>query len=82
MEILAFYDIAPQQIKIQIRSASQNDGLDVSFLKDSYTIAEKWRESGANREFMSCKFDASTSSDGITFFEILVDVNSIFPLNR
>ena len=28
MEILAFYDIAPQQIKIQIRSASQNDCLD------------------------------------------------------
>ena len=49
MEILAFYDIAPQPIKIQIHSASQNDRLDFSFLKDIYAIAEKWLERGVNR---------------------------------
>ena len=62
MEILAFYDIAPQQIKIQIRSASQNDRLDFSFLKDIYAIAEKWLERCVNRCFMSRKFDASPSN--------------------
>ena len=41
MEILAFYDIAPKPIKIQIRSVSQNDRLDFSFLKDIYAVAEK-----------------------------------------
>jgi hypothetical protein len=46
MEILVFYDIAPQPIKIQIRSVSQNDCLDFSFLKDIYAIAEKWLERG------------------------------------
>ena len=45
MEILVFYDIAPQPIKIQIRSVSQNDRLDFSFLK----VAEKWLERGVNR---------------------------------
>ena len=49
MEILAFYDIAPQQIKIQIRSASQNDRLDFSFLKDIHAIAKKLLERGVNR---------------------------------
>jgi hypothetical protein len=49
MEILAFYDIALQPIKIQIRSASQNDRLDFSFLKDIYEIAEKWLKRGVNR---------------------------------
>ena len=49
MEILAFYDIASPPIKIQICSASQNDRLDFSFLKDIYAIAEKWLESGVNR---------------------------------
>ena len=61
MEILVFYDIAPQPIKIQIRSASQNDRLDFSFLKDIYAIAKIWQERGVNRQFMSCKFDASPS---------------------
>ena len=49
MEILAFYDIASQPIKIQIHSASQNDRLDFSFLKDIYVKAEKWLERGVNR---------------------------------
>ena len=48
-EIFAFYDIAPQPIKIQIRSESQNDRLDFSFLKDIYAIAKKWLERGVNR---------------------------------
>ena len=47
-KFLAFYDIAPQPIKIQIRSASQNDRLDFSFLKDINAIAEKWLERGVN----------------------------------
>ena len=49
MEILVFYDIAPQPIKIQIHSASQNDRLGSSFLKDIYAFAEKWLERGVNR---------------------------------
>ena len=49
MEILEFDDIAPQPIKVQIRSASQNDRLDFSFLKDMYAIAEKWLKRGVNR---------------------------------
>ena len=49
MEILVFYDIAPQPIKIQICLVSQNDRLDFSFLKDVYAIAEKWLERGVNR---------------------------------
>ena len=63
MEILVFYDIAPQPIKIQIRSAFQNDRLDFSFLKDIHAIAEKWLEKGLNRSFMSRKFDASLSKN-------------------
>ena len=48
-EILAFYDIAPQPIRVQICSASQNDRLDFSFLEDIYAIAKKWLEGGVNR---------------------------------
>ena len=62
MEILVFYDIAPQPFRIQICSASQNDRLDFSFLKDTYAIAKIWQERGVNRQFMSCKFDASPSN--------------------
>ena len=69
MEILAFYDIALQPIKIQIRSASQNDRLDFSFLKDIYEIAEKWLKRGVNRWFMSRKFDAPLSKN-VSFFVI------------
>ena len=61
-EILAFYDIAPQPIQIQIRSASLNDRLDFSFLKDIHAIAKKLLERGVNRWFMSRKFDASVST--------------------
>ena len=46
MEILAFYDIAPQPIKIQIRSASQNDRLDLSFVKDIYVDGRKVARNG------------------------------------
>ncbi len=45
----SFYDIAPQPIKIQIRSASQNDRLDFSFLKDIYAIAQRLLERGVNK---------------------------------
>ena len=46
MEILAFYDIAPQPMKIQIHSVSQNDRLDFGFLKDIYAIAKKMVRKG------------------------------------
>ena len=36
MEILAFYAIAIEPIKLQTHSASQNDRLNLSFVKDTY----------------------------------------------
>ena len=36
MEILAFYAIPIEPIKLQTHSASQNDGLNLSFVKDTY----------------------------------------------
>ena len=44
MEILAFFNIAPQPIKIH--SAPQNDRLDFSFMKDSHKTAEKMARKG------------------------------------
>ena len=44
-----FSILAPQPIKIQIHSASQNDCLDFSFLKDIHAIAKKLLERGVNR---------------------------------
>ena len=41
MEILAFYAIAIEPIKVQTCSASQNDRLNLSFVKDTYGNAEK-----------------------------------------
>ena len=41
MEILAFYAIAIEPIKVQTQSASQNDRLNVSFVKDTYGNAKK-----------------------------------------
>ena len=46
MEILAFYDIAPQPIKVQIYSVSQNDRLDFSFVKDIYVVGKKMTLNG------------------------------------
>ena len=47
MEILAFYAIAIEPIKVQNYSASQNDRLNLSFVKDTYGNAEKMtRKSG------------------------------------
>ena len=36
MEILAFYAIAIEPIELQTHSASQNDRLNLSFVKDMY----------------------------------------------
>ena len=41
MEILTLYAITFEQIKIQKRSAPQNDRLNLSFVKDTYVNAEK-----------------------------------------
>ena len=41
MEILTFYAITFEQIKIQRRLAPQNDRLNLSFVKDIYVIAKK-----------------------------------------
>ena len=43
MEILAFYAIAIEPIKVQTHSASQNDRLNLSFVKDM-TMPKKWPE--------------------------------------
>ena len=41
MEILAFYAIAIEPIKVQTHSASQNDRLNISFVKATYGKAKK-----------------------------------------
>ena len=41
MEILVFYAIAIEPIKVQTYSASQNDRLNLSFVKDVYVVAKK-----------------------------------------
>ena len=47
MEILAFYAIAIEPIKLQTCSASQNDRLNISFVKDTYGNAEKMARKGS-----------------------------------
>ena len=46
MEIFAFYAIAIEPIKVQTHSASQNDRLNLSFVKDTYGNAEKMARKG------------------------------------
>ena len=46
MEILVFYAIAIEPIKLQTHSASQNDRLDLSFVKDIKDNAEKMARKG------------------------------------
>ena len=41
MKILIFYAIAIEPIKVQICSASQIDGLNLSFVKDTHGNAKK-----------------------------------------
>ena len=46
MEILKFYAITFEKIKIQKRSAPQNDPLNLSFVNDIYVIAKKMITNG------------------------------------
>ena len=46
MEILVFYAIAIEPIKLQTNSASQNDRLDLSFVKDIYVDGRKLVRNG------------------------------------
>ena len=46
MEILAFYAIAIMPIKVQTCSASQNDRLNLRFVKDTYDNAKKMAKNG------------------------------------
>ena len=46
MEIFAFYNIAIEPIKVQTRSASQNDCPNLSFVKDTYANAKKMARKG------------------------------------
>ena len=46
MELLVFYAIAIEPIKVQTCSASQNDRLNLSFVKDTYDNAEKMAKNG------------------------------------
>ena len=46
MEILVFYAIAIEPIKLQTHSASQNDRLNLSFVKDSYVDGGKVTRNG------------------------------------
>ena len=45
-EILAFYAIAIEPIKLQTHSASQNDRLNLSFVKDIYVDGGKVARNG------------------------------------
>ena len=46
MEFWAFFDINDKPIKIQTLLASQNDGLNLLFMKDSYVGAQKMARNG------------------------------------
>ena len=46
MEILAFYAIAIEPIKVQTHSASQNDCLNLSFVKDRHVAGKKMARYG------------------------------------
>ena len=50
MEFLAFYAIAIEPIKVQTCSASQNDCLNLSFVKESYCNAKKMARTGGKME--------------------------------
>ena len=47
MKILAFYAIAIEPIKLHNHSASQNDCLNLSFVKDMYDNGEKMARKGS-----------------------------------
>ena len=46
MEILTFFNITFQPIEIEIRSASQNDRLNLSFVKDKHAYGKKMARKG------------------------------------
>ena len=46
MEILAFYAIDIESIRVQTHSKSQNDRLNLSFVKDTYGNAKKMTRKG------------------------------------
>ena len=46
MEILVFYAIAIESIKLQTHSASQNDRLNLSFVKETYVDGGKVARNG------------------------------------
>ena len=52
MEILAFYAIAIEPIKVQTCSASQNDRLNLSFVKDRHTYGKKMARKVVQRSFI------------------------------
>ena len=52
MEILVFYAIAIEPIKVQNCSASQNGRLNLSFVKDTYLVAKKMTRNGQKWLFL------------------------------
>ena len=46
MEILAFWAIVREPIKVQIHTASQNDRQNLGFMKDIYGYGEKMAKNG------------------------------------
>ena len=48
MEILVFYAIAIEPIKLQTHSASHNDRLNLSFVKEEHTYFKKMARIGHN----------------------------------
>ena len=61
MEILVFYAIAIEPIKVQTHSASQIDRLNLIFVRDTYGNTKKLLERVVKLWFMSRKFWDSPS---------------------
>ena len=63
MEKIAFFVITFEPIKIQTRSAPQNDSLNFSFVKDIHVVGEKVARNGHKTDIQtSSKFWATSSS--------------------
>ena len=85
-EILTFYAITFEPIKIQKCSVPQIDRLNLSFVKDIYVKVKKWLERLVKWWFMSSKFCDSPSSTrnelSHAHFIVYMEVFLVYLLSR